>query len=338
MSHEVETMAWAHEVPWHGLGVQVAPNTTPQEMLVQAGLDWTVSKKPLAVVTAPADDDEEGDFTYGAVPGHEALVRDSDGRVFDVVSDRWQPVQNSDVLEFFHKFCASGAATMETAGALKGGEIVWGLANLGHGFTLPGGDAVRGYLALLSRHKSGYATIARVTPTRIVCANTLALSGGFGKAGKAEARFNHLSEFDPDQAAAQIGLAHDTMTEFERNAHLLAGLNLSREDQARILAPIYQPDLVDQVADDDDTPVMRPLVTDWADKANRTVLGIMEAALTGPGADVVGDTAWGLMNGVTYYANHKARGTRDSRFTSALMGDSNIKANRVMARLMALAS
>lgn len=336
MSHEVESMAWAHEVPWHGLGVQVDPNTSPEEMLAKAQIDWTVSKKPLAVVTAPADEDgDEGEFEYDAVQGHQALVRDSDGKVFDIVSDRWEPVQNADVMRFFRDFCASGAATMETAGALKGGEIVWGLANLGHGFTLPGGDAVRGYVALLSRHRSGYATIARVTPTRIVCANTLAMSGGFGKAGKAEARYNHLSEFSPERAAQEIGLAHDAMTEFEQNARSLLALNMSRDDMARMLAPIYQPGLL--VDYDDAEPQSRVLAQDWADKANRTVAGIMEAALKSPGGDVVGDTAWGLLNGATYYANHQARGSRDSRFTSALVGDSNTKVNRLMGRLLELA-
>ena len=33
---------------------------------------------------------------------------------------------------------------METAGALKGGQIVWGLANLGNGFVLPNGGGVMG--------------------------------------------------------------------------------------------------------------------------------------------------------------------------------------------------
>ena len=37
MSHEVETMAWAHEVPWHGLGVEVAPGTSPEDMMRLAG-------------------------------------------------------------------------------------------------------------------------------------------------------------------------------------------------------------------------------------------------------------------------------------------------------------
>jgi phage/plasmid-like protein (TIGR03299 family) len=306
-------------------------------MMRAAGCDWTVSKRPLALVTPPAEDDEDGEFAYSPVPGHKALVRDSDGKIFDVVSDRWTPVQNAEVFRFFHDFCASGAATMETAGSLKGGEIVWGLANLGHGFTLPGGDAVKGYLALLSRHKSGYATIGRVTPVRVVCANTLAMSGGFGKAGH-EVRYAHVGEeFDADRARAEIGLAHEGMDAFTKAAHVLQSINLGRDDAARILAPIYQPEIIDADGFDDTDGTVAPLRADWAERTNRTVEGIMKAALSGPGADVVGMTGWGWLNAATYYANHKARGTADSRFTSALIGDSNTKVNRLASRLLELA-
>ena len=33
MAHAVETMAYAGEVPWHGLGKQVLPDLTPEQML-----------------------------------------------------------------------------------------------------------------------------------------------------------------------------------------------------------------------------------------------------------------------------------------------------------------
>ena len=44
MAHEVETMAYAGQVPWHGLGKQVDNNMSPDEMLKAAQIDWTVSK------------------------------------------------------------------------------------------------------------------------------------------------------------------------------------------------------------------------------------------------------------------------------------------------------
>ena len=46
MSHEVETMAYAGEVPWHGLGVPVSNDLTPTMMMEKAGLDWRVEEVP----------------------------------------------------------------------------------------------------------------------------------------------------------------------------------------------------------------------------------------------------------------------------------------------------
>ena len=46
MAHNIETMAYAGEVPWHGLGKAVDSNMTPAQMLEAAGLDWSVSKRP----------------------------------------------------------------------------------------------------------------------------------------------------------------------------------------------------------------------------------------------------------------------------------------------------
>lgn len=316
MSHEVETMAFAHAVPWHGLGVPVSASTTPDEMLIAAGLNWDVEKRPMFI------DSGFGDHGQLQVPRKMALVRTTDDKVFDVVGEKWQPVQNRDVLATFKKFCDEGGATMETAGALRGGQIVWALANLGNGFVLPGGDAVKGYLLLASKHEAGYATIGRVTPVRVVCANTFAMSGGF--AGSSQLRVPHNVEFNPDWAANQMGLARQGMTEFERNAALLQKLNIGRDDAIRILAPVYQPQ--DEVAD---------VLRDFDANASRTVKAIMESALKGAGA--VEGTGWGLMNGCTYFSNHRARGTADSRLASTLTGQNNVSMNRVYQTLVEMA-
>ena len=44
MAHEVETMAYAGELPWHGLGTKVSNDLTPFQMQQKAGLDWVVYK------------------------------------------------------------------------------------------------------------------------------------------------------------------------------------------------------------------------------------------------------------------------------------------------------
>ena len=56
----VETMAWTGDVPWHGEGVKVDPNLTPREMMVAAGLDWSVSKRPGYTIDTPTYGDDSG--------------------------------------------------------------------------------------------------------------------------------------------------------------------------------------------------------------------------------------------------------------------------------------
>ncbi len=45
MTANVETMAYAGEKPWHGIGTQVSEELMPMEMLKSAKLDWKVLKK-----------------------------------------------------------------------------------------------------------------------------------------------------------------------------------------------------------------------------------------------------------------------------------------------------
>lgn len=323
MAHNVETMAFAHETPWHKLGVRVGADTTPDQMLIAAGLDWEVEKRKL--YTAGAD---------GApieVIRRKALVRKTDDRVFDVVGNDWNPVQNAKVLEFFHHFCRDGGATMETAGALEGGRTVWALANLGDGFVLPGGDAVKGYLLLASRHQSGFSTIARVTPIRVVCANTFAMSGGF--IGASNLRIPHSMEFEPKQAAEQMGLARHGLHEFETCAQKLQEVSFTQDEAVRLLAPIYQAQ-AKTIAERDE------LVADFDRLANRPMRSIFEGARKSPGTYLTprdadgGINAWALFNGITYWANHGARGTADSRLTSTLVGQNAANANRAFSALM----
>ena len=87
MAHNVEIvdgkaqMAYAGEVPWHGLGTAVSNDLTPQQMQEKAGLDWTVQKEELTTASG------------AVVEGKQALVRSSDNKVLDVVGNGWNPVQ-----------------------------------------------------------------------------------------------------------------------------------------------------------------------------------------------------------------------------------------------------
>ena len=85
---------------------------TPNQIMVKAGLDWSVDKVPYARV---------GDVEVET--GQEALIRSSDNKVLTQVGKNWHPVQNEETFEFFSEYC-EGSMEMHTGGSLKGGKMV----------------------------------------------------------------------------------------------------------------------------------------------------------------------------------------------------------------------
>ena len=179
MAHEVETMAYAGQVPWHGLGKQVDGDMSPEQMLKAAQIDWTVSKRPAYTVDKPNCwniVDPTGEAGFLRCPDNYFLVRDSDNKILSPCGEGYVPFQNSEVMDFFKKFTEAGSMTMETAGSLKEGKDIWGLAKLKDEFALAGGDEVGGYLLLNNSHQVGKAMTVMFTPIRVVCNNTLTMA------------------------------------------------------------------------------------------------------------------------------------------------------------------
>ena len=314
MSHEVETMAYTNAVPWHGLGFRVDGNLTPKQMLKAAKIDWTVETRPLFM----ADGKE--------VPAA-ALVRSTDGHVLDVVGSGYVPVQNAEAFEFFTDFVEAGDATMETAGSLKNGQYVWGLANLGDAFTLKGNDTVKGYVLVGCPHQQSRSLILKFTTVRVVCNNTLtlALNSGSTKSGKGivlpEFRRAHRSTFDRAAikgAQAALGLAREQLEEFHTTAKVLQKKSMSRQDAIDVLAPIFAPKFEEKMTIENLTPRMAQL---------------MDILVKAPGAQP--DNAWGVLNAVTYYADHVASRTDDRRLTQAWFGRTAMQKEETLKVLIA---
>ena len=101
--HLVESMAYAGERPWHGLGNKL---TTLQPIDVwkrQAGMDWTIEESEVRFIT--------GSQTVGAIhsfPEQKVLYRSDTKRPLAVVSKRFQVVQPEEVLEFYRDLTEDG--------------------------------------------------------------------------------------------------------------------------------------------------------------------------------------------------------------------------------------
>lgn len=320
MAHEVESMAWAHQVPWHGLGNRVEGSVTVDEMLVQAGLDWEVQQHECW---------SEIDGKKVAV-GRKALVRSSDHKVLSVTGPDWKPLQNRDALEFFREYTEAGGATLETAGSLRGGKIVWGLARVSAGFTINRNDSVKGYILLVSPHEVGKSITVRTTSVRVVCANTLAMAGGVAGKG-AEYRQSHINQFDHAAAKATVELVKEQIEAMRLDATALSQLQMSEFDTVRALARFFQPMTKEEAATVSEDERTKLLINDPA-LLNTQMEGVLWATKKAPGADP--GNAWGVLSGVTYWADHMAGRSADARMFNSWLGDTGRKKTAVKDALL----
>ena len=322
MADAVETMAYAGEVPWHGLGVKVDDTLTPQEMVVAAGLDWTVSKRQLFTHAEP-DINASNDLV--AVDNYSVLVSDSDNKTFGPCGPRFIPSQNGDAFEFFKKFTDAGHMKMETAGSLKGGEQVWGLANISEDFTLPGDDRVLGYLLVSISHKWGKSNEIRFTPIRVVCNNTLTMALSTKTANSF--KMPHTKALDTEvffAAEEALGLASNKMDEFKESAEFLSTKQYNSDSVVNYIADLFQPELLTAQAEIEKMSDIRAIATrqSMVDEFKRIPSMVHQALEEQPGANLKSSkgTWWGAMNAVTFVVDHKWGYDRDASLHNAWFG------------------
>lgn len=328
MASEIETIAWTNEVPWHGLGVEVG-DLSVDEMLTAAGLDWNVSKRPLyfpKVGTAQTE--------LKLIPNKYALTRDSDESMLDIVGDSYKPVQNHEALDFFKRFVDSGDMKMETAGSLRKGQFIWGLAKIQDSFNVAGNDEdrIEGYLLLTQPHKFGFSMVAALTPIRVVCMNTMKMALGEKLNGKRSAngvfRMPHSRAFNEEvknAATLALGLARQGMVELKEAADVLAKVRIHKDELPAYFNTVANNNDLEENTDPEDY--------------SRTVKTLIDAASQAPGANLKTSegTLWGAYNAVTYVADHVLGRSDDGRVVSAWFGQTATMKRRALEVALELA-
>lgn len=276
--------------PWHGLGVPVGDDMTPEEMMKTAGLDWTVSKVDTFI-----------DFNGEKVKtGTQALIRETDGKILTQVGPGWNPVQNKDAFDFFTDFVSKGDMVMDTAGSLKDGRIVWALADVRDGFTLFGGDEVKGYLLFSNPHLYGKSIDVKFVLTRVVCNNTIAVA--LSEKGQPSVRVNHRSQFDAEKVKEILGLSHRKVETFKEAAEFLGSKQCNVIQLKNYFGEVFGK----STKEDKDL--------------SRTAEEALELVETQPGAEFKKGSFWQAFNTVTYMADHKLGRSNDTRLESAWFG------------------
>jgi phage/plasmid-like protein (TIGR03299 family) len=309
-------MAFVGDTPWHGLGQTLTSGADIETWRVEAGLNFDV-------LSSPVQYESDGLRTMS---GRNVLYRSDNRAALSVVSDRYNVVQPSQVLDFFKELVDTAGFELETAGVLRGGAKVWALAKVNEGADVIGHDTVRPYILLATSFDATLATTAKFTAVRVVCNNTLTMAAGgnalVAQAGQTEqdtqtagpvvqsVKVLHSERFDAQTVRQQLGIVVNSFDRFMVNSRLLAHKDISLEHAQELTYKLIE-----------------PLATIPKGKTEKDVRGtrnykrILELFDGGArGFDLAGYSAWGWLNSVTELVDHERGANTSTRLDSAWFG------------------
>ena len=298
MAHEIETMAFFQETPWHGLGTPLQEEDLYdwQKTCEKAGLAWDVELVPL--VTAD---------THAKVT-HKAVRRMTDGSTLGVVGPRFCVLQNRDALKWFQPFLDAKEAALHTAGSLRNGSRIWVLAKLNRDpLVIASGDEVEKFILLSHGHDGSLAVRVGFTPVRVVCQNTLSMA--HQKDASKLIRLKHTKDIHENLANIRE-VMNVANAEFEATAEqyrLLARKTISQADLRRYVKKVFK------VEDDQEGSTRLKNIME-------EVVGLAEAG-RGNELPSVSGTLWTAYNGMAEWLGYQRGNSQGNRLNSLWFGD-----------------
>ena len=321
MSHQVETMAYAGELPWHGLGVPVSNDMSAYEMMEAAQLNWSVKKVPMFYQPNSSGVTDFVTDTMQSVEDKMLLIREEDNKQLDVVSNTWHPVQNQAAFDFFYDWVEEGNMEMHTAGSLKDGKLVWVLAKINETFEVLQNDIVEGYLLFTNPHQFGHSVNVRFTPIRVVCNNTLQLA--LGGNNYHSFSVDHTKPFDAHAVKDALGLSKLAMGAYRMQAKYLASKRVTINTVDEYFQSLFP-------------------MTDYQKEKNhvrsRRAAQVMRLYNNGtPGSELAKETMWDAFNTVTYAYDHKFGKDNAARMQSSWYGTASVAKQEALSKALTFA-
>lgn len=325
MSHEIDfttgiaAISYTGQVPWHGYGQQMDSSASLEQWRAAAQLDWKVKTAPVT-------------YEYGGVrhayPNRVALLRDDTGTPLSIVSKNYKIVQPDQVVEFYRDLIEHNGFKMDTMGALYGGRRVWALASIDDAVTVFDGDTTHGYLLVATSYDGTFATQASFTSIRVVCNNTLMCSqNNLGKSVSVP----HNQKFDEYKAKGELAIDQQAWLDHKKSLQEMAKFQISPEQAIEYFYLVSgQGKQIDRNPDNNEVRTFP--------EPNEVTRKLMQAYTQGPGHQHGANTAYGLLQAVTFYQDHVARATNNgTRFASATFGSGStrkLKAKKLIEDIM----
>jgi phage/plasmid-like protein (TIGR03299 family) len=315
-------MAFVGQTPWHGLGQELQEGADMQTWRKAAGMDWCLESAPVCFTASHFDEDTEQMVDDGqqVYIGQNVLYRSDTKAPMSVVSDRYKPVQPTEVLDFFKDLVEESGFRLHTAGTLFGGKRLWALAETGKFGEVTKDDGIGGFLLLSTSCDRTLSTTARFTSVRVVCNNTLSMA----TATNADTvSFTHARTFDHELMKAKLGLAVQSF-----DAFMMMGKHLQAQKLTSIKAKAFLVNLLSNPAKIEDANYDITKTNGY-----NKILELFEG--DAKGSELVGHTKWGMLNAVTeYFDHHLPSRTADARLNNTWFGNGNTAKNKAVNLLV----
>ena len=296
---------------WERIGTNVEKCNNMEQVLQMSGLDYEVTKEPVFL--------DIGDGT--AVPNRFATVN-SHGKIYDVVSDKFEVIQNRDAFDFVNYMGAD--LTFEKAGETASG-MVYIIAKLPKVNIL--GDAFTPYVIFRNGFSGKYKITAAICPLRIVCQNQFNISF---KETNNTVTIRHVANANAklEEAREVLKKSADFMETLNEQAEVYAGTKLSPRILDMVLDRMFPIDGLEDMN---------------AFKRNRLITAreAFQAAYNHDDNTNFRGTAWGIINAYTDFITHQAPSgqvhTRDEgRFMKVTFGAPSV--NHIVDIIRAVAA
>ena len=285
-------MATIRTATWTKIGKSVEECKSMEQVLKASGLDYTVEMRPVFMNAGPEDMTE----AMAAIPNRFVTVRTSDNHPYDVVSDKFEIIQNREAFDFVN-FMGEGL-TFEKAGETANG-MVYIIGKLPEVSIL--GDAFTPYVLFRNGFNGKTKITAAISPLRIVCQNQF----NFAFKNTANAitiRHVRNAEAKLEEARETLRMTADYMEQLNLMAEHYAGMKISESRLERIVKYMF--------------PIPEDTAINAFKKKNLEDqrAAFINAHNQDDNANFRG-TAWGLVNAYTDFITHKEpAGKREDRF------------------------
>lgn len=266
---------------WHAIGKTVEQCKDLQGVLAASGLDYEVVKEP--VLAWPGEERGEAPVT---IPHRFVTMRENDGHMYDVVSDKFEIVQNREAFDFVNYMG-------EDLRFLKAGETESGMVYIIG--ALPNvnilGDEFTPHVLFRNGFTGKIKITAAICPLRLVCQNQFNFAF---RNTENTTTIRHVQNVHDklEEAREVLKMSVDFMQELNTMAEEFAAVKLNPTDLDRLLDRMFP------IADRESLNAFKLHQLEVARAKFKN------AYLADDNANFRG-TAWGIINAYTDFITHR---------------------------------